>query len=200
MISRHVDTAFKIADLIAGKGPPDDLRTEVMNAAQYAVRFGTARRADLPKMLHHQTKAAKRTAVRLQKALDKLQDALADPDLHESLRPDGSGIKAKRLTAWREKAVAFRDQAKAKPLDVDMALKVSAAESAYQLLKRFKIKIVMTKGSTFCQVAALLYGDPKANLQNACRIVISRWSMRKTAGLPHAVEALLRPYRVDDQH
>jgi hypothetical protein len=228
VIRPRTDAAFKIADLIVGKDALDDLRAEVVNAAQYAVRFGTARRADLPYMLRHQTKAAKRAAVRLQKALDRLQDVLADPDLHASLRPDGSAIKPKRLTAWREKAAAFPEQprasarggsgiepkgwreraaafpkqAKPKRLDIDMLLKVSAAETAYRLLKRFDKKIVMTKGSAFCQVAALLYGKPKANLQNACRIVIDRWSKQKAlSDLPYAAGELLRPYRVaDDQH
>jgi hypothetical protein len=230
VIRRHVDIAHKIADLIVGKNAPDPLRTEAVNAAQYAVRFGTARHADLPYMLRHQTKRAKSAAMRLQKALDRLQKVLADPDLHESLRPDDSGIKAKRLTAWREKAAAFPDPPKAKPLDpdplkvpasvmarwaatdkakvkrkrldVDMLLKVSAAESAYLLLRRFDKKIVMTPGSTFIKTAALLYGKPKANLQNACRIVIDRWSKQKVlSGLPYAAETLLRPYRVaDDQH
>jgi len=195
---RADSVAFQVVALIA---PDERRRDECLNAAHLAVKVSTARRADMPFLFHHRTKRAKRAAARLQKALDRLQDVLADPDLHESLRPGGSGIKPKRLTAWRGKAAAFRDQAKGGRPNVDMLLKVSAAESAYRLHQRFKKKIVMTKDSTFCRVAALLYGKPKANLQNACREVISRWSMKKTpADLPYAVEALWRPYRVNDQH
>jgi hypothetical protein len=176
VIGRYADTAIKIADLIVGKDAPTDLRTQCINAAQVSVRVGTARREDMPAMLRAQAKPARDAATKLRKVLDRLQRVLANPDLHKSLQPDGSGIKPKRLTAWRERAVAFRRHAKGKAVNVDMLLKVSAAESAFRLHRVFNKKIAITPGSTFIKTAALLYGKPKANLQNACRIVISRWS------------------------
>jgi hypothetical protein len=198
MISRADIIAQQIVALI---DPDKDRRNECMIRAQLSVRTGTARRADLPWMFHSGTKRAKRAATRLCKALDRLQDVLADPDLAEDLRPGGRwsvAVEAKRLARWRQQAGEDRTTTLTVPRG-DMLLKVSAAESAYRLHQRFKKKIVMTKGSTFCRVAALLYGKPKANMQNACREVISRWSMKKTlADLPYAAEALLRPYRADD--
>jgi hypothetical protein len=175
--ARPDSVVFQVVALIA---PDEQRRSDCVNRAHLAIKINTARREDLPYMLHHRTKRAKGAALRLQKALDRLQERLADPDLHKSLRPGGRWPKLKRLRAWRERAAAVRDQAKGKPLNVDMMLRMSAAESAYILLKRFNKKTAMTKGSTFCRLAALLYGKPKANLQNACRKVIYRWSMKKS--------------------
>jgi hypothetical protein len=48
-----------------------------------------------------------------------------------------------------------------------------AVAEAYQLLQKYGSKrVTATKGSKFCRVAALLYGDPEADLINQCKAYV----------------------------
>ena len=50
--------------------------------------------------------------------------------------------------------------------------KLIAAEQAHSLLQQFGRDISATEGSTFCKLAALLHGTPKANFHNPCRTIL----------------------------
>ena len=52
-----------------------------------------------------------------------------------------------------------------------------AAEAGLRLCERFDVKPTTTKRGTFCRLAAVLYGDERADLQHHCREVLKR---RKT--------------------
>ena len=47
-----------------------------------------------------------------------------------------------------------------------------AAQEALWLMRKYRIDIVTTKGGTFCRLAALLYGKPRADLVNHCRAAL----------------------------
>ena len=58
------------------------------------------------------------------------------------------------------------------------AQKNIAALLAYDLLRQFNQKISITKGSAFCKLTALLYGEPRANLQYTCRRLLEDKKLR----------------------
>jgi hypothetical protein len=57
-----------------------------------------------------------------------------------------------------------------------------AAQEALWLMRKYRIDILTTKGGTFCKLAALLYGKPRADLEHHCRAALqSRGTDRRKA-------------------
>ena len=63
--------------------------------------------------------------------------------------------------------------------------KLFAAEAALHLCDEFAVKVTKTKGGAFCTLAAILYGEPTADLQKQCSKVLapnySTWLARRGA-------------------
>ena len=55
-----------------------------------------------------------------------------------------------------------------------------AAEAALHLLKMHNIDPTTTKKGAFCKLAAVLYGDDKADLQHHCRAALNQAQIRST--------------------
>src|SRR5262249_36510496 len=47
--------------------------------------------------------------------------------------------------------------------------KLRAAKEALYLMHKYGAHVATTKGSNFCRLAAILYGDEKADMQHWCR-------------------------------
>ena len=60
-----------------------------------------------------------------------------------------------------------------------------AAEAALHLCDEFAVKVTKTKGGAFCTLAAILYGEPSADLQKQCSKVLApnyrTWLARRGA-------------------
>jgi hypothetical protein len=53
-----------------------------------------------------------------------------------------------------------------------------AAEAALHLLKIHDVSATTSKTGAFCKLAAVLYGDKRADLQHHCRAVLKRAQIR----------------------
>jgi hypothetical protein len=173
--------AHRVADLI-GIGPDHPRRAECVNAVHVALLMvgGTAK--DMQRASQRKGKPGKRAAERLHKALEDLQRALQDPNLPLDLFQIGSavpgtafphGISLYDLARWIEHVNEARTKADKKRYPYKALKKMTAAEEAHHLLQQFNKKVSAKKGSAFCRLAALLYGQPRANLQWRCREILS---------------------------
>ncbi|HEX3341289.1 MAG TPA: hypothetical protein VHT68_19175 [Pseudolabrys sp.] len=142
---------------------------------------------------NHNTKRARDAAKKLAIALKRADDALENMNLPAEFKMFFPRVE---LRKWLDKARTA--EKKAKPtgkarLNIDDGMggtfqftrrktalthetearaKRKAVVEAHSLLLQFsaeKEKVSPAKGSSFCKLAAALYGDPGADLQNQCR-------------------------------
>ena len=166
-------------------GPDERRRTECVNAVKVALSVFYRQDKTLRRQHRHKKKPTQEAADRLKKALQDLERAFRDPNLSDELYailPDG---EPRRLierfdaanAAGNAAANAVREKTGKKRrerlFDYRARKKEAAATEAHHLLRQFGKKISATKGSAFCQLTALLYGEPKANLQWTCRRLLN---------------------------
>jgi hypothetical protein len=183
VISARTDTVTRAVALI---GPDEHRRVECANAVHVALAEIKTTDADLRRAVQSQTVQAKRAAKRLRNTIARLQEILADPDLPEylgsvfpptcSIVDDGSVTvgreeTARWLTVWLKRANAAT-RSEPPPFRPKVQKRLVAAEQAHRLLHLFGRDISTTKGSAFCQLAALLHGTPKASFQRPCWLVL----------------------------
>ena len=176
--------------------------------AKVRAAFAMVSNNPFARMFHGNTKRAKLQAGRLSAVIRRLRATLGHPDLDKHLRSffpdmDVPGILAKDfartvplrspddwlqwhetgrwLDEWLERAEAAQSK-KGKTIRLNATKKKQASLHAVHLLKVFKKEISTARGSRLCRLAALLYGQPRANLQKQCREVLR-------------TEYLLRPKR-----
>lgn len=113
------------------------------------------------------TKRAKRAAGRLAAALRRVEDAAKSQDLDTSI----SLFPRETISKWKRHCEKLAKTLPRKPAPNADAKRLAAAY-ALNLLRKYDKHVATTKGSNFCRLAALLYGDPKADLQHQCRAVL----------------------------
>jgi hypothetical protein len=86
------------------------------------------------------------------------------------------------LTEWLNRAARAQTHPTGPPFRIEAEKQRIAAEHACELWQFSTKKISAAKGSKFCQLAALLYGDPKADLQYQCRKVLRSAKKVKFSG------------------
>jgi hypothetical protein len=183
---------LRVSRAVALIGPDEHLRTECVNAVHIALIEIVGTDADLRRMFLSRTKRGKRAAHQLEKTLQRLRDVLNDTNIPESLR---SLFPAKKhpdpdvfvwpqnpryqqvatmlwLKLWMHRAESVRSKTGRPKFHFAAEKKLIAAEQAHSLLQQFDRDISVSKGSTFCRLAALLHGTPKANFQRPCWTVL----------------------------
>jgi hypothetical protein len=183
-------------------GPDEQSRVACVNAVYLAFFEMQASDDDLRRMYHHRTKPAKIGLDRLHKDIRRLQIHFDNPDLDARLLSifpapekdflgivDQSFLSAvapwdimrrkgetdRWLTMWLKRLAAAKQTKRGKRgrFHLEAEKKLIAAEEAHSLLVLFsRRKISAAKGSDFCQLTALLYSKPEADLQYACRQVL----------------------------
>jgi hypothetical protein len=121
----------------------------------------------------------KSTKVALRKALaalSRLKEAYAQlPD--EYVRARALDVYAIDWHQLRKHAIAFEQDLNAKPKDPFKYVvhrKWFAARVAFQLMHDQCLPTGAEREGNFCKLAAILYGDPKADLYNQCCTVLSK--------------------------
>jgi hypothetical protein len=113
------------------------------------------------------TKPQKTAARRLAAALRRVEVAAKNPNLAFDAQLifsfDVEGFELMRRAA---EAIAYQKLAPPSPAD---GAKSYAAKAAARLLLKHGLPLNVTRGGKFCRLAALLYGDPKADLFRQCR-------------------------------
>lgn len=146
-----------------------------------------ATRRNQPFEIRRRSTKGKRAALRLVRTLEDLYERLSDPDL-----PPGAGLVIRRNPwanphptlphlSYPEVGVWLQEQidhnwrvGKRKSLGIkpDFEMRRIAAEHAHDLMHNFsQERISAERKSKYCQLAALLYGNKRADLQHACRKV-----------------------------
>ena len=117
------------------------------------------------------TKGQKIAARQFAKALKNLESALKSADLSMDLRlgfpMDGIDFKEWQARAEEAAKTPLRATGPTNPA------KNIAAQKAAQLLEAARIPVSSTRGGKFCKLAAILFGDPEADLFYQCRKVIA---------------------------
>lgn len=160
--------------------PAADLRDDCRQAVEVALLEVPGTVDDVTHREYSKTKPAKRAAAQLAVALRKLAAAVKNEDLDDDLRP--STVDANelvRLAHQCEKAATIPSgkTPRRKTLTKDLS-----AFWAYNLMLEYAGATEAEnakKGSRFCQLAALLFGEPAADLSNQCKAMIRR---RKKSG------------------
>jgi hypothetical protein len=112
-------------------------------------------------------KQAKKAVRRLASALRRVEIALlgvVNFDLRIPMPIDDDLIRN-----WREDVELIAKTPSGKLTRESAERKRLAVAEAHRLLEKYGAAITPTRGSNFCRLAALLYGDPRANLRNQCR-------------------------------
>jgi hypothetical protein len=114
------------------------------------------------------TKSQKKAARQLVSALRRVEIAL--PKLFNDHRFPPQGFPSHELKKWRSNFTKIAKTPSGKLTRIGAKRKRLAVAEAYKLLQKHSLtRITATKGSKFCQLAALLYGDRKADLTNQCK-------------------------------
>ena len=119
------------------------------------------------------TKAARKAAGRVASALYRLEVALKDEDLDAGVKAILSPVVSGQ---WRKlcEEIAEPPSGKKEPRWGAEEKRI-AVQMARQLMLRFsKEKISAKPNSSFCKLAALLYGKPSADLSNQCKEALSK--------------------------
>jgi hypothetical protein len=104
-------------------------------------------------------------ANRLHEVLRRLRVVLfKDTNLDQDLRL----LSPDQIDDWLKQAKAAGAET-GKPIQLKARRKLIAAAQAIDLLEHFGKEISAQKGSPLCRLAAVLYGDPEADLQFNCR-------------------------------
>ena len=117
------------------------------------------------------TKAAKKAAGRLAGALERVEVVLKDRGLDTYIR---ICFPKAELSRWKLKCQELAKTTSGKLVRTNARKKRLAVGEASWLMDRYGGRAVATKGSDFCRLAALLYGDAKADLTNQCRAYLRK--------------------------
>lgn len=198
MISVRTDIVQRAVKLI---DPDEHRRVECHNAVHVALVEIAGSESDMRHLFHRHTKRATLAARQLATAIKRLRKVLNDPDLSENLLnmfpptatgPDGwplpgrfnypndpgdGAFETRRLLAnWLHRAEWSQRKTGGQKFHFKAEKKLIAAEQAHRLLLKFRRDISATEGSTFCRLAALLYGKPKdKSFHSPCSKAISKW-------------------------
>lgn len=112
------------------------------------------------------TKEAKKAAGRLASALERIEVVLKDRSLDFYIK---MFFPKAELLKWKLKCQELAKTTSGKLVRTNAYKKRLAVGDAYRLMTSYGGRAVATKDSNFCRLAALLYGDPKADLHNQCR-------------------------------
>lgn len=167
-LAKNADLVRRAVALI---NPAADLRDEAKDAVSSAL-------LDMPGVLDEtlqpdwwKTKPAKMAASRLAVAARRLAAALRDADLDDDLRP--SNISADELTQLARRCDALVATPSGKTPRMKTWRKGLAVYYAYGLMQDYADPPSAVedakKGSRFCRLAAILSGDPSADLHRGCR-------------------------------
>jgi hypothetical protein len=169
--ARHQNTVLRAVALIG----PGERRAECVNAVHIALTMVGGAAKDMQKHSDRRGKPGKRAVAGLHKALRDVQKWIQDPNLPVELREIISAYDVAH-------AIKYVEEVRTKPVGKRYPYKaiekLAAAEEAHALLQQFNKKISITKGSTFCKLTALLYGDPRADLQWSCRKLLEDKQLR----------------------
>jgi hypothetical protein len=151
-------------------GPDEHLRAECVNAVHIALTNVGEYAQYMQQDSQRRGNPGKRALARFHKWLRDGQKLTQDPNLSNEMRQI---ISPAALARWIELVNEERTKTGGKRYPYKAQKKLSAAVEAHHLLEQFNKKITAEKRSTFCKLAALLYGEPRASLQWACRQVIA---------------------------
>ena len=132
------------------------------------------------------TKVQKAAAEDLEQALHRLERALKNPNLADDLRDavpvevvdweqwdeDVAEARSRYLSTvkqWRERAAEARNRDLSWLGKSGNSAKKNAARYAARLLIAHNIPLTLSRRGSWCQLAALLYGEPKADFLHHCR-------------------------------
>jgi hypothetical protein len=116
------------------------------------------------------TKADKGRARQIAKALRRVDDLVRGFN-----KPNFPlvGFPFDELRKWKQVFAKMEEKPSEESPRLNALKKRLAVAGAYQLLQKYGSKrVTATKGGKFCRLAALLYGDPEADLINQCRAYI----------------------------
>jgi hypothetical protein len=114
-----------------------------------------------------QRKVARQLAIVLKRIGNALPELFNDPDFPVR------GFPKAELLKWRPILEEIGDSRPRKRPQMNALKKRLAVAEAHQLLRKYSsTRVTATKGGKFCRLAALLYGDPKADLINQCKAYI----------------------------
>jgi hypothetical protein len=113
------------------------------------------------------TKADKGKARQIARALRRVDDLVRDFNKRDFPL---NRFPFDELTKWKKVFTKMAGTPSRKTTRQNALKKRLAVAEAYQLLKKYgSERVTATKSGKFCRLAALLYGDPKADLINQCR-------------------------------
>jgi hypothetical protein len=117
------------------------------------------------------TKSQKKAAEQFASALRRIEIAL--PELFNDPDFPVRGFPKAELLKWRPILEEIGDSRSRKRPQMNALKKRLAVAEAHQLLQKYgSRRVTATKNGEFCRLAALLYGDPKADLINQCKAYI----------------------------
>jgi hypothetical protein len=174
-VSRRPSRVEIVARAVALIGPDEHLRAECVNAVHLALSGVSGYAKDMQQHARRRGMPGKRADARLHKVLRDLQKAIQDPNLNPNvsdyLRRIFPSVDLAHVIAHVEEE---RTKPGGKRYPYKAQNKLMAAVEAYHLLKQFNQEITADKGSAFCRLAAVLYGEPRTSLQWTCRGVLER--------------------------
>jgi hypothetical protein len=153
------DTTIELAVQILGAAAREDVEQAIENLC-YQFEFSLRR-----------SKKGKIAALRLAKALRRVDIALKDQNLWFGLKPNS--FLRDKLLRWIDSCETTATKSR-RPNDNEKpgAFEKRAAEYAYELMSKYDRTISSTKKSRFEQLAAALAGRPNANFHHYCRAIL----------------------------
>jgi hypothetical protein len=118
------------------------------------------------------TKRAKKAAERLASALRRVDTALKDKNLDFFLMRHFPFSRDQVLDWISRCEFAWKFPSGKKGIQLKAEKKQIAVSEAHSLMKQYGAHIKTAKGSDFCRLAALLFGELEADLHNQCRAAL----------------------------
>jgi hypothetical protein len=154
------DTTIELAVQILGAAAREDVEQAIENLC-YQFEFSLRR-----------SKKGKIAALRLAKALRRVDIALKDHNLWFGLKPD-SFLTRDKILRWIDMCETTTTKShRRNDNEKPGAFEKRAAEYAYKLMSKYGRTISTTKKSRFEQLAAALAGRPNANFHHYCRAIL----------------------------
>lgn len=180
-MSAQIEEAIRIAyaepvrrafALIKPKAEWRDACRDDVETALIEIKFiiGQLRATSYPR-----TKLAKLAARRLARTLRRVETVLKDKNLDFYIQ---RFFPRDELLKWKLRCEELAKTPSGNLIRTKAEAKRLAVMEAQSLMWKYGARVAATKGSRFCLLAALLYGDSKADLHNQCRA-----ALRKKRGL-----------------
>jgi hypothetical protein len=150
-------------------GPDKGRHAECENAVRVALLMARGSAEDIQRHSRRRGKTGKHAVDRLHKGLQVVQKVIQGQNLPPELRQIISSLISPDDLARAIKLVNKERIKTGERYPYKATQKNMAAVLAYDILRQFNKKISATKGSAFCKLTALLYGEPGANMQYTCR-------------------------------